>query len=182
MKFIFALFILFATGCTQLLVREPIGSNFTSEQLDDFNGAWLLSIGDEEDQIIEIKSIDENGTFKVAYVEWDEENKKFALDETEIILKKGREYGILHLRPDEDEDSDYLIITLFKIQEDDKIVYWMTDTKPAEEFLKSGSLKTEIIDEELIIIDEPQRIIEELESKHDLIFDQEKIATLTKIK
>ena len=63
MKLILALFIFFAAGCTSLLVEEPIGSDFTPEQLSDFEGSWFISNKGDISQIIDLKKIDNIGTF-----------------------------------------------------------------------------------------------------------------------
>jgi len=196
MKLILALFIFFAAGCTSLLVENPIGSDFTPEQLSDFEGSWFISNkGDFEgswfisnkgdiSQIIDLKKIDNIGTFKTASIEWNDDEKTFDLDEGKVILKKGNKYGILHIMDDEFQKSErkYLLITLFKTREDQKIESWLPSNKSIKEFLSSGALKTENVDGDIVITDKPQRIIDELESNFQLIFDQESSVTLTKIK
>ena len=184
MKLILALFIFFAAGCTSLLVEEPIGSDFTPEQLSDFEGSWLISNKGDISLIIDLKKIDNIGTFKTASIEWNDDEKTFDLDEGKVILKKGNKYGILHIMDDEFQKSErkYLLITLFKTREDQKIESWLPSNKSIKEFLSSGALKTENVDGDIVITDKPQRIIDELESNFQLIFDQESSVTLTKIK
>ena len=184
MKLILALFIFFAAGCTSLLVENPIGSDFTPEQLSDFEGSWFISNKGDISQIIDLKKIDNIGTFKTASIEWNDDEKTFDLDEGKIILKKGNKYGILHIMDDEFQKSErkYLLITLFKTREDQKIESWLPSNKSIKEFLSSGALKTENVDGDIVITDKPQRIIDELESNFQLIFDQESSVTLTKIK
>ena len=184
MKLILALFIFFAAGCTSLLVEEPIGSDFTPEQLSDFEGSWFISNKGDISQIIDLKKIDNLGTFKTASIEWNDDEKTFDLDEGKVILKKGNKYGILHIMDDEFQKSErkYLLITLFKTREDQKIESWLPSNKSIKEFLSSGALKTENVDGDIVITDKPQRIIDELESNFQLIFDQESSVTLTKIK
>jgi len=184
MKLILALFIFFAAGCTSLLVEEPIGSDFTPEQLSDFEGSWFISNKGDISQIIDLKKIDNIGTFKTASIGWNDDEKTFDLDEGKVILKKGNKYGILHIMDDEFQKSErkYLLITLFKTREDQKIESWLPSNKSIKEFLSSGALKTENVDGDIVITDKPQRIIDELESNFQLIFDQESSVTLTKIK
>ncbi len=184
MKLILALFIFFAAGCTSLLVENPIGSDFTPEQLSDFEGSWFISNKGDISQIIDLKKIDNIGTFKTASIEWNDDEKTFDLDEGKVILKKGNKYGILHIMDDEFQKSErkYLLITLFKTREDQKIESWLPSNKSIKEFLSSGALKTENVDGDIVITDKPQRIIDELESNFQLIFDQESSVTLTKIK
>ncbi len=184
MKLILALFIFFAAGCTSLLVENPIGSDFTPEQLSDFEGSWFISNKGDISQIIDLKKIDNIGTFKTASIEWNDDEKTFDLDEGKVILKKGNKYGILHIMDDEFQKSErkYLLITLFKTREDHKIESWLPSNKSIKEFLSSGALKTENVDGDIVITDKPQRIIDELESNFQLIFDQESSVTLTKIK
>ena len=184
MKLILALFIFFAAGCTSLLVEEPIGSDFTPEQLSDFEGSWLISNKGDISQIIDLKKIDNIGTFKTASIEWNDDEKAFDLDEGKVILKKGNKYGILHIMDDEFQKSErkYLLITLFKTREDQKIESWLPSNKSIKEFLSSGALKTENVDGDIVITDKPQRIIDQLESNFQLIFDQESSVILTKIK
>jgi len=184
MKLILALFIFFAAGCTSLLVENPIGSDFTPEQLSDFEGSWFISNKGDISQIIDLKKIDNLGTFKTASIEWNDDEKTFDLDEGKVILKKGNKYGILHIMDDEFQKSErkYLLITLFKTREDQKIESWLPSNKSIKEFLSSGALKTENVDGDIVITDKPQRIIDELESNFQLIFDQESSVTLTKIK
>lgn len=184
MKLILALFIFFAAGCTSLLVEEPIGSDFTPEQLSDFEGSWLISNKGDISLIIDLKKIDNIGTFKTASIEWNDDEKTFDLDEGKVILKKGNKYGILHIMDDEFQKSErkYLLITLFKTREDQKIESWLPSNKSIKEFLSSGALKTENVDGDIVITDKPQRIIDQLESNFQLIFDQESSVILTKIK
>ena len=184
MKLILALFIFFAAGCTSLLVEEPIGSDFKPEQLSDFEGSWFISNKGDISQIIDLKKIDNIGTFKTASIGWNDDEKTFDLDEGKVILKKGNKYGILHIMDDEFQKSErkYLLITLFKTREDQKIESWLPSNKSIKEFLSSGALKTENVDGDIVITDKPQRIIDELESNFQLIFDQESSVTLTKIK
>jgi len=184
MKLILALFIFFAAGCTSLLVENPIGSDFTPEQLSDFEGSWFISNKGDISQIIDLKKIDNIGTFKTASIEWNDDEKTFDLDEGKVILKKGNKYGILHIMDDEFQKSErkYLLITLFKTREDQKIESWLPSNKSIKEFLSSGALKTENVDGDIVITDKPQRIIDELESNFQLIFDQESSVILTKIK
>ncbi len=184
MKLILALFIFFAAGCTSLLVEEPIGSDFTPEQLSDFEGSWLISNKGDISLIIDLKKIDNIGTFKTASIEWNDDEKTFDLDEGKVILKKGNKYGILHIMDDEFQKSErkHLLITLFKTREDQKIESWLPSNKSIKEFLSSGALKTENVDGDIVITDKPQRIIDQLESNFQLIFDQESSVILTKIK
>ena len=184
MKLILALFIFFAAGCTSLLVEEPIGSDFTPEQLSDFEGSWFISNKGDISLIIDLKKIDNIGTFKTASIEWNDDEKTFDLDEGKVILKKGNKYGILHIMDDEFQKSErkYLLITLFKTREDQKIESWLPSNKSIKEFLSSGALKTENVDGDIVITDKPQRIIDQLESNFQLIFDQESSVILTKIK
>lgn len=184
MKLILALFIFFAAGCTSLLVEEPIGSDFTPEQLSDFEGSWLISNKGDISLIIDLKKIDNIGTFKTASIEWNDDEKTFDLDEGKVILKKGNKYGILHIMDDEFQKSErkHLLITLFKTREDQKIESWLPSNKSIKEFLSSGALKTENVDGDIVITGKPQRIIDELESNFQLIFDQESSVILTKIK
>jgi len=184
MKLILALFIFFAAGCTSLLVEEPIGSDFTPEQLRDFEGSWFISNKGDISLIIDLKKIDNIGTFKTASIEWNDDEKTFDLDEGKVILKKGNKYGILHIMDDEFQKSErkYLLITLFKTREDQKIESWLPSNKSIKEFLSSGALKTENVDGDIVITDKPQRIIDQLESNFQLIFDQESSVILTKIK
>lgn len=184
MKLILALFIFFAAGCTSLLVEEPIGSDFTPEQLSDFEGSWLISNKGDISLIIDLKKIDNLGTFKTASIEWNDDEKTFDLDEGKVILKKGNKYGILHIMDDEFQKSErkHLLITLFKTREDQKIESWLPSNKSIKEFLSSGALKTENVDGDIVITDKPQRIIDQLESNFQLIFDQESSVILTKIK
>ena len=184
MKLILTLFIFFAAGCTSLLVEEPIGSDFTPEQLSDFEGSWLISNKGDISLIIDLKKIDNIGTFKTASIEWNDDEKTFDLDEGKVILKKGNKYGILHIMDDEFQKSErkYLLITLFKTREDQKIESWLPSNKSIKEFLSSGALKTENVDGDIVITDKPQRIIDQLESNFQLIFDQESSVILTKIK
>ena len=184
MKLILTLFIFFAAGCTSLLVEEPIGSDFTPEQLSDFEGSWLISNKGDISQIIDLKKIDNIGTFKTASIEWNDDEKTFDLDEGKVILKKGNKYGILHIMDDEFQKSErkYLLITLFKTREDQKIESWLPSNKSIKKFLSSGALKTENVDGDIVITGKPQRIIDELESNFQLIFDQESSVILTKIK
>lgn len=184
MKLILALFIFFAAGCTSLLVEEPIGSDFTPEQLSDFEGSWFISNKGDISLIIDLKKIDNIGTFKTASIEWNDDEKTFDLDEGKVILKKGNKYGILHIMDDEFQKSErkHLLITLFKTREDQKIESWLPSNKSIKEFLSSGALKTENVDGDIVITGKPQRIIDQLESNFQLIFDQESSVILTKIK
>lgn len=183
MKYLLPLLFLLLTGCTPLLVKEPVGENFTKTELDKFEGSWVLQNEDKEPAVIQLKKIDNEGRFQSAYVKWDDENNEFSIESSEIILKKGNKYGILHLFDNNKEENPegLIVITLFEIKSDGHIVYWNTESEVAEAFLESGILRTESIDDDLVIVDESQKVIEILESKHKEIFDLDSIVELTKI-
>lgn len=171
--------LLLMVGCTPLIVKEPVGFNYSPEELERFEGAWLLTLEDEEHVVINLKKTGENGEFKSGNLEWDDENQTFKPEITELVLKKGNEYGILHLRSEEHEEDLY-IITLFKINDEGVIHYWSTDSEKAQEFLDSGKVKTEEIDGGQVISDIDENIIRELEANHGDIFAPEH-ASLSRI-
>lgn len=174
---------LLLTGCTSLLVREPIGTNFTPEQLKSFEGEWLLHAYGEKPIITELKKVDDDGCFRVAYMNWDADDQEFELNQSEVILKQGEEYGILHFKSIDGSDipNDLLLITLFEVNEGDEIVYWITKTDEAKEFLDASTLEKEEVDGEIVIVDTSERIVKELEINRHIIFDTNSSVTLTKI-
>jgi len=183
MKTILTFLLLLSVGCTPLVIKEPIGSNYTPEQLKEFEGTWMLEQNGEASALIQLKLINEEGHFRTAYVEWDNEEQKFQLNENEIILKKGNEYGILHLTSEDEEENphDLLLITLFRITEKGKIEYWNTISNETEAFLNSGILKTENIDGDIVIVDKPEKIIQILEPKVVHLSDPDCVTTATKL-
>lgn len=172
-KYLLALFLVLAAGCTPLIVREPIGSNFSPEELKAFEGTWKLEPKDQDPIVIHLKNLDAEGRFRSAVVEWDKSKRNFDLNTSELLFKKGGKYGILHLAQDDTEEipEGLFFITLFQIRDDGKVTYWGTKAKGAEKFLESGVLKTETVDDNLILTDEPAKIIQALESGIEEIFD-----------
>ena len=183
MKIILASLILWAVGCTPLVVKKPIGSNYNPEQLREFEGTWVLKSEGEEPKVIHLKLLNDQGRFRKANVEWNEKEKWFDVLESDVILKKGNEYGILHFAKDDEEDNPHglILITLFQIKDNGDIEYWYTSKDGAAELLESGILKTESIDGDPVIIDQPKKIIQTLESRFDDIFDPNSTTTAKKL-
>lgn len=183
LKYFLALLIVLLTGCTPLIVREPIGKNFSPEDLKAFEGVWKLEQTDEDPFLIQLVALDTEGRFRCASVEWDSSKESFLMSTMEVVLKRGEKYDVMHLSKDDSGDipEGLFYITLFKIREDAKVMYWATKPNETTAFLESGVLETVTLEEKLVITDEAPRIIEALESSFEEIFDVEDPTVATKV-
>jgi hypothetical protein len=181
MKYVFALLLVVASGCTPLLVKEPVGSKFTSEELNELEGTWMLQQSGKEPTPVHLKKVNDTGLFRTAHVEWKNREKYFQLHQSDLILRKGEEFGILHLVHKDDAGHPLFLISLFKLDADGKLRHWTTDNEAAKKFLESGQLKTKEVAGELVIMDEPEKVVRVIESSFEQIFDVDQVTKATKL-
>lgn len=177
--------VILLTACSTVTSRNLVGlTNFELEE-KDWNGLWFFP---DDSNFIKIKVIDKkNGILKAAKI--DEQDNNFKLDEIVIQIKKGKKSLYANVLEEKGEKAKDEYFWCKISNEKGKILYWFPSS---ERFLKAAELKKikaiinnetdsvnlngqdkDVSRESVILIDEPEKIIDMIEDGESNYFEWE---------
>lgn len=140
----FALLILISGGCSVVVIDEPVGDQFTPEQLQEFVGVWVNEKGDPSP--VEFRATDD-GRLITGNLKWDEEQQKFEV-ETQVLLPRQLAGQTYLYFPDSKLEHKHLFVRV-ELQQNQKMVIYLPEPDSFRAAVEGGTLpgRVEVTDE-----------------------------------
>lgn len=136
-----------ATACSTLTVQQPVGEPVPDEVGKTVEGRWGSDFkGESSCKYVYVKYLTD-GAIRVAWMEWKEDEKKFALIQYTGLLTTYEGALYLHLRAPEIEQEGAPEYLWFRVgpRESDTIVLWLPRIPAFAEAVKRGELAGQMI-------------------------------------